>query len=598
MKHPYACALVCLALNLSAADLVRIPAVSRQVTDTFTGVPVTVEVGEFLIAPYETTQAEFTAVMGYNPSLYPGPRRPVENVSWWEAIRYCNLRSLQEGLSPCYDLNTGECDRTRDGYRLPTAAEWETAAGALSAPKPEAAASMANLGTRDTKDPALLLEAIRAKGTREAGSHAPNEFGLYDMLGNVWEWCQDWFNPAAGNVQPARDPAGPARGLARIIRGGSFISTLSGWGRGYHSSMEPGYKSRFTGFRVCRSLPARPAAAADDPAWFEPYNRVPAGFENATGGLAPLLSEGETAAGWENRKPALRAKWAGLLGAPSVTPPPPAVRLAETVFEQNYTGRLMYLQVEPDWWEKIYLMTPPQARPRPVPVVIVPYYDVDVPAGKNLGGRSFMPASVRSFAYLAVQQGYMAVAIRWFGESYGERYDEAVANLKLKYPECSGLGKWVWDARRLIDYLYTLPEVDRARIGIIGHSLGAKMALYAAAMDERIAAAVFSEGGIGFSFSNYDDFWYLGGSLGKLDKAADQHELLALTAPRPFLLIGGDEYDGDRSWHYINAARPVYALYGKPLQIGFFNHRAGHTPTPEAVWRSIEWLKRFLGPAR
>jgi dienelactone hydrolase len=223
---------------------------------------------------------------------------------------------------------------------------------------------------------------------------------------------------------------------------------------------------------------------------------------------------------------------------------------------------------------------------------------VDVPAGKNLGGRTFMPASARSFAYLAVQQGYMAVAIKWFGESYGERYDEAVANLKLKHPGCTGLGKWVWDAQRLVDYLYTLPEMDRAHIGIIGHSLGAKMALYAAAMDERITAAVFSEGGIGFSFSNYDDFWYFDGSLRNLDKATDQHELLAIMAPRPFLLIGGDEYDDNRSWYYINAARSIYRLYEKPYQIGYFNHHTGHTPTPEAAWRSIEWLKRFLGPGR
>ena len=101
-----------------------------------------------------------------------------------------------------------------------------------------------------------------------------------------------------------------------------------------------------------------------------------------------------------------------------------------------------------------------------------------------------MPMSVTSFAYLMVQQGYIAVAIRWFGESYGESYDEAVSNLALKYPRCTGLGKWVWNARRLVDYLYSLPEVDPKHIGIIGHSLGAKMALYAAAMDERITAIV------------------------------------------------------------------------------------------------------------
>jgi len=410
------------------------------------------------------------------------------------------------------------------------------------------------------------------------------------MVGNVWEWCHDYFNTVA-------TPAGPLRGLARIIRGGSFISTTGGWARGYRSSLEPDRKSRFTGFRVCRNggRATTPALAGDE--FFKPYNAVPAGFETSTGSLSSLIGEVKTQAAWIERRRALRAKWAKLLGAPAIEPPAPAVRLVETVREHNYTGRLMYLQTEPDSWEKIYVLMPQESIRKPVPVVIVPYYDVDTPAGRNLGGKSFMPMSVRSFAYLAVQQGYIAVAIRWFGESYGEAYPEAVANLKMKHPGCTGLGKWVWDAHRLLDYLYTLPEVDREHIGIIGHSLGAKMSLYAAAMEERITAVVFSEGGIGLSFSNYDDFWYFGGFLREWVRATDQHELLGLIAPRPFLLIAGESADSDKSWHYVNAVRPVYSLYGQPRNIGLFNHRSGHTPTAEAVRLSVEWLKHFLATA-
>jgi pimeloyl-ACP methyl ester carboxylesterase len=190
----------------------------------------------------------------------------------------------------------------------------------------------------------------------------------------------------------------------------------------------------------------------------------------------------------------------------------------------------------------------------------------------------------------------MAVAIRWFGESYGERYQEAVANLALRHPKCTGLGKWVWDAQRLLDWLYTLPQVDRGRIGIIGHSLGGKMALYAGAMEERIRAVIFSEGGIGFSFSNYHDYWYFDKSIDARDPAVDQHELIALLAPRPFLLIAGNEYDGDKSWHYVNAARRVYGLFGDARRAGLFNHGKGHTPTPEAVRLSFDWFDRFLAP--
>ena len=99
---------------------------------------------------------------------------------------------------------------------------------------------------------------------------------------------------------------------------------------------------------------------------------------------------------------------------------------------------------------------------------------------------------------MAVQQGYVAIAVRWFGESYGESYSEAVSNLALRHPGCTGLGKWVSDARQVVTYLSQRPDVDSTRISIIGDSLGGKMALYAAAFDERIRVTVASEPGIWF----------------------------------------------------------------------------------------------------
>jgi pimeloyl-ACP methyl ester carboxylesterase len=236
------------------------------------------------------------------------------------------------------------------------------------------------------------------------------------------------------------------------------------------------------------------------------------------------------------------------------------------------------------------------ARPvrHPVPAVIVPFYDVDPPAGKNLGGRRFTPMGATSFALLAVQRGYIAIAVRWFGEGAGESYSEAVANLALRYPDCSGLGKWVSNAHTLVNYVAAMPEVDPQRIAIMGHSLGGKMALYAAAFDPRISVVVASEPGIGFSHSNYDDYWYLGKRLATIAPGTDQHELLSFIAPRPFLLIGGDKFDGNDSWHYINAAKQVYALFDQPENIGFLDHHHGHQPTPEATWRAMEWLRHFL----
>ncbi|TAM82994.1 MAG: hypothetical protein EPN47_06990 [Acidobacteria bacterium] len=581
--------------NAPSGGLIEVSRASYEVTDTLTKVPVTVTLGRFLIAPKELTQHEFEAVMGYNPSFHRGADLPVEMVSWWEAIGYCNLRSLSENLDPCYNLETGYCDVARNGYRLPTDAEWTHAAG--PAPDVNGSTDVANLGTSDTKNVARLAKELQTAGTKPVGAYSPNMCGLYDMFGNVWEWTSDYFNPEV-TPQASYNPAGPLRGLARIVRGGSFISTTSDWARGYRSSIEPDYKSRFTGFRVCRTAKPQPVLppSQQSPDWFKPYNSPPPGYETSIGDLSSLVAGVGSVSGWKSRREAILTKWLKLLGSMETSPPPPEAQLVETVNDQNYTGRLIYLQVEWDWWEKVLVMAPSSDLQRPRPVVIVPFYDVDTPAGRNLSGHNFLGMGVDSYAYMAVQKGYIAVAIRWFGESYGEWYSEAVANLKLRHPHCTGLGKWVWDAQRLLDYLYTLPEVDRGHIGIIGHSLGGKMALYAAAFEPRITAVVSNELGVGLSFSNYDDYWYFGDFIRKVEKETDQHELIGLIAPRPFLLVGGDTYDTEKSWHYINAAREVYKLYGKPENVGYFNHHKGHMPTPEAVWRAMEWLARFLGP--
>jgi pimeloyl-ACP methyl ester carboxylesterase len=291
----------------------------------------------------------------------------------------------------------------------------------------------------------------------------------------------------------------------------------------------------------------------------------------------------------------LRSKWEEILHPPKFPEGPPPARLVRNVEQRNFDGELFEVQFEPGSTEKVYILRPRNPGGAPLPVLIVPFYDVDIPAAEDLGGRRFAPGgNVNAFAYTAAQHGYIAVAVRWFGESYGESYNEAVANLALRHPGATGLGKWVADARRLVDFISTLPDADTARIGIMGHSLGGKMALYAAAMDPRIRVVVSSELGVGFRMSNYDDYWYLGDTMAKLPAGTDQHELIGTLAPRPFLLIGGDEFDKAESWHYINAAREVYQIYDVPQNIGYFNHHSGHTPTPDAVAAAFAWLDHFL----
>jgi len=550
-----------------AVSLIEVPATRVTVIDGATSVPVTVRIRRFAISGTEVTQGDYERITGSNPAAtHRGADLPVHSVTWHEAIRFCNLLSERESLAPAYDLAAGSLRPGATGYRLPTSMEWSEAAGPASA-------AGAHLGHQQTKDTAPLLEWLRSAGPKPPATLPANALGGRGIFGNVWEWVHDWADPS-GAISAADDPTGPPTGVAREIRGGAYSSPPGGWTKGFRSSQDPNRRSPYTGFRVCRTVPggAAEAYAAD---WFAPYQQSVPGAMAAPSGS----------------RDAIESRWNAVLGTPSTSKPPVEARLIRRDETPLYTAEMRELRVEADYWEKIYVMLPRTAPARRLPVVIVPYYDVDTPAGASLGGRLHTPPGTRSFAYLAVQQGFAAVAIRWYGESYGESYAEAVGNLKLRHPSLTGLGKWVWDARRLVDYIETVPALDAGRIGMIGHSLGGKMTLYATAFDPRIRVAVASEPGIGLSFSNYEDFWYLGENIKRLPAGSDHHDLLALIAPRPFLLIGGDSADNDKSWRYIHAVKP---LYGNPDHIGYLNHRKGHSPTPESVWRAMEWLRRFL----
>ena len=110
------------------------------------------------------------------------------------------------------------------------------------------------------------------------------------------------------------------------------------------------------------------------------------------------------------------------------------------------------------------------------------------------------------------------------------------------------MARMTFDAIRAADFVESLPNVDKNRIGCIGHSLGGKMALYAPAFDERYKASVSSEGGIGLKFSNWDAIWYLGPRIKDSKFKLENHQVLSLIAPRAFLLLAGDSSDSDKSW--------------------------------------------------
>lgn len=154
----------------------------------------------------------------------------------------------------------------------------------------------------------------------------------------------------------------------------------------------------------------------------------------------------------------------------------------------------------------------------------------------------------------------------------------------------------VLDAQVAVDILTSMKEVDPKRIGCTGHSLGGKQALYLPAFDERVACSVSSEGGVGIEQTNWEADWYLGPDVKKKGFPLSHREIVAMIAPRPFLLIGGDASDGDASWPYIEAAMPVYRLFGEPVCIGLYNHKQGHAMPPEAEIKTYEWFDAFLRP--
>lgn len=245
-----------------ASNMVWIPAMERVVPDAEAHrllVPIAVDAFQMSSTP--VTQRQFEQVTGHNPAHYPGPDRPVENVSWWDAVSYCNARSLTEGLTPCYDQGSGRCDFSAGGYRLPTSTEWLLAADVPT----EIDAATAHVSPLTTHDAGALMEQVENTGTCPVGSYPPNRYGLFDMIGNVWEWCHDYYhdNQERGVppfergwiIMPAcRNPSGPRSGCNRVIRGGSFVTTAAVFSFcGGYRCLRPDRRSRFTGFRVVRA---------------------------------------------------------------------------------------------------------------------------------------------------------------------------------------------------------------------------------------------------------------------------------------------------------------------------------------------------------
>lgn len=206
-----------------------------------------VRINEFLISKYEITQKQFERVMGTFPSFFKSENLPVTNVDWYDAIKFCNALSRKEGFQECYNINYraggGIIDvswnSAADGYRLPTEAEYECAAQFDFNGQPLDAERFGwFIGNGERK-------------THNVGQKEANKYGLYDIIGNVWEWCWDIYGPF--EQISSDNPLGALSGENRVAKGGSYTTENSLVRASERGNGKPTLKGKDLGMRVVRN---------------------------------------------------------------------------------------------------------------------------------------------------------------------------------------------------------------------------------------------------------------------------------------------------------------------------------------------------------
>ncbi len=208
----------------------------------------TVKITSFYMSTAPITQEQWRDLMGTQLSNWQEPHSPAAMVNWYDAVEYCNQRSLKEELTPCYKgrLDAIICDWSANGYRLPTEAEWEYAARGGASSR-----SSIYSGSNDIEKVAWFGENSEDRA-HSVAKKAPNNLNLYDLSGNVREWCWDWHGKYENNVPI--DPHGPTNGSSRIHRGGSYTDASYMCTVFVRFAQMPGDKFLNNGFRVVRFM--------------------------------------------------------------------------------------------------------------------------------------------------------------------------------------------------------------------------------------------------------------------------------------------------------------------------------------------------------
>lgn len=317
--------------------------------------------------------------------------------------------------------------------------------------------------------------------------------------------------------------------------------------------------------------------------------------------LAPIYPGGMPAdiRDWNCARASIREAWGAIMGRPEYSWYDRHDTLLVTFEAPAYTGKVYRQQTGPDAFQTAVVLEPKAERYACRPGAVVPFYHPDAMMGYDLRQKAPMAEIPHmQFGRCLAEQGYVVVCCEAFPfntvpepqPNQGFAWWQAAADkLLADHPRWTGIGKLTADVTRAVDLLLAQPRMDANRIAVVGHSLGGKMAFTAGALDERVKAVIGSDFGLGWDFSNWDARWYYGPQVRTPGFRWGNHHLLALMAPRAFLLVGG-EFDKPASRQYLSAARPAYQIYGQGDAVGFIHHATGHRPPPDAMQTAYQWL--------
>jgi len=312
----------------------------------------------------------------------------------------------------------------------------------------------------------------------------------------------------------------------------------------------------------------------------------------------PLSGGIKTKEAWKVKRASILKHWCDFLGR-CPRPKKPRARVFERVeLPGGITRTKLALEVESQIWMPCYLFAPQGKGPFPACLCLHSTTDETIRQPAGLGAQP-----EKAFALDLAKRGYVTIAPENFLWYYPVpprlrkklgRWRGAVAAFQERHPGVRGMAKMIADASTALDYLLGLKQVDQRRIGAIGHSLGGKEVTFLMAFDQRVRCGVSSEGGVAFSFSNYADPWYLGSEIRKHPELYRCTDILALIAPRAWLLIGGNSADGTKSRPYVQVVLPLWDLLENPAGCGLFVHNRGHAVPPEARKTAFKWLDYHL----